>query len=205
MAISRGRASAILLLTGGYSRRFDGGGKLQAVIDGRTRVIDVVADNLAKLGVPVFEAGIGLTKFPWVHGTQYKSPLVGVARGYEAIASDFGTFDLSIFVVAGDMVKLDPRTVETIVNFPSTRTVIPYDGSLQVLAARWGKSSLEMARLMAETNPSFSLRSALGEDVVILDDRRWRGGASPFFDIDTYDDLRRFRSSYLGIKDASQY
>lgn len=200
-----GRAVAILLLTGGHSRRFGGGAKLQAEIGEGVRVIDLVVANLSQVGLPIFEAGIGLTELPKVQGTQFKSPLVGVARGYEAISTEFGTSEISLLVVAGDMVALDAATLSTVGSFPSSRSVVPFDGSLQILGARWSRRSLEMAQFIAETHPSFSLRSALGEGAIVLDDRRWRGDSSPFFDIDTYDDLRRFRSSFLGLKDAPQY
>ena len=204
MAEFRSRAEAILLLTGGRSRRFGGGGKLQTEVVAGLRVIDIVSRNVAQVGLPVFEAGIGITQFHKVQGTQYKTPLVGVARGFDEIARTFGNSEISILVVAGDMVALDPATMRVISAFPSKGSVVPFDGSLQILGARWGPSSLEMAKFMAITHPTFSLRSALGGNTLTLDDRRWREH-SPFFDIDTAEDLLAFRRNFLNHDRATRF
>ncbi|MDA8196645.1 MAG: hypothetical protein M0019_05460 [Actinomycetota bacterium] len=194
MASERGSAVAVLLLTGGYSRRFANGMKLEAKVTDGNRVIDVVADNLSQVGLPVFEAGLGMTDFNQITGTQFTSPLVALAKGFSVIAEALGDENISIMVLAGDMVALDPITITRVATFPSARSVVPFDGSLQVLGARWGHASLALARSMAMTHPKYSLRSALGEGVVILDDRRWRV-RSPFSDIDTFEDLEDFKQN----------
>ena len=181
---------AILILSGGKSTRF-GSDKLCALASGK-RVIDHTTNAFATLKQSVFEAGRGYTTATLIDDTVGIDPLSAIARSWTTILTMKIEIPDSLMVISGDLPNLDSGTLIRLMEFPGTWSVVPDDGQLQPLCARWSTKALERSIELCEgTTGAVAVKRALNTGTVLLRDQSWSesGIISPFFDIDTVDDL----------------
>ena len=184
------KTCAILILSGGKSTRF-GSDKLGALALGK-RVIDHTTNAFAALTQSVFEAGRGYTTATLIDDTVGIDPLSAIARSWKTILTMKIKVPDSLMVVSGDLPNLDSETVVRLMEFPGTWSVVPDDGQPQPLCARWSTKALDRSIKLCEgTTGAVAVKRALNTGTVVLRDQSWResGIISPFFDIDTVDDL----------------
>ena len=192
-----------LLLTGGRSSRFPGD-KLLARLVGLP-LVERVANAVHEAGIHAFEIGPGYTSLPRIEGTERRNPLTAVGAGWQGIATLLGRKPASMLVVSGDLGNIDSATLSFLARFPGAASVVPFDGSYQPLCARWSRSALETAAKLGNDERAHAVRAALDGGHITWRDRRWTadGILSPFFDVDTEEDLSILEKSIRdGQKEA---
>jgi molybdopterin-guanine dinucleotide biosynthesis protein A len=194
-----GAGVAGLLLTGGASRRM-GSDKALLEVDGR-RLIDRAAAALAAVADPVLEVGPGWSDLPSVREDPPGSgPLAAVSAGAAALRA--AGHDGAVLVLAVDMPRVGVEVLRLLAERPGLATVVPLaDGHPQVLCGRYGPDALaEVDRLLAAGGKSLRLMveamAARGR-AAWMEPEEWEPVAGPgaFSDLDTPDDLRRFREA----------
>ena len=180
---------AALILTGGSSSRFHKD-KLSAPLLG-ARVVDRAIAAVGELDIDAFEAGPGYSKLARIADTEGSNPLAAIAKGWLGIQSSAANPPQSVLVVSGDLGNIDACTLSFLVDFPGSFSVVPDDGNFQPLCARWASDALWRAVSIAAEPRVYPVRAALGANQVTWRDTRWRemGVISPFFDVDTGEDL----------------
>ena len=192
-----------MLLTGGRSSRFPGD-KLRARLAGLP-LVERVANAIHAAGIDAFEIGPGYTSLPRVEGTERRNPLTAVGAGWLGVADLMGRKPASMLVVSGDLGNIDSATLSFLARFPGAASVVPFDGSYQPLCARWSFSALEMAAELGRDERAHAVRAALDGGHITWRESRWRAGGilSPFFDVDTVEDLSILEKSIRdGQKEA---
>ena len=190
-----------LLLTGGRSSRFPGD-KLRARLAGLP-LVERVANAIRAAGIDAFEIGPGYTSLPRVKGTERRNPLTAVGVGWQGVAELIGRKPASMLVVSGDLGNVDSATLSFLARFPGATSVVPFDGSYQPLCARWSLEALETAAELGRDERAHAVRAALDGGHITWSDSRWRAGGilSPFFDVDTVEDLSILEKS---IRDGQE-
>ncbi len=180
-----------MLLTGGRSSRFPGD-KLRAELDGRP-LVEHVVDAIEKAGILAFEIGPGYTPLPRIEGTERRNPLTAVGAGWRGVANLLHHAPSAMLVVSGDLGNIDSATLSFLARFPGAASVVPFDGSYQPLCARWSRAALDLAAQLGGGDRAHAVRAALDGGHVTWRDSRWVSEKvlSPFFDVDTVDDLER--------------
>jgi molybdopterin-guanine dinucleotide biosynthesis protein A len=175
---------AALLLTGGASRRM---GFDKALIRVGGELLSMRIARLARtVSDPVFEVGPGYTELPLAPETTPGSgPLAALADGVAALRG--GGFDGPALVLATDLVLIDALTLEALVRWPGTGSVVPrHDGRPQPLCARWSAADLDSAAAMVAAGER-SLKPLLARPGVELTGAI---DAGRLRDADTPEDLR---------------
>jgi molybdopterin-guanine dinucleotide biosynthesis protein A len=179
-----------VLLTGGASRRL-GTDKATIVFDGETlaaraaRVLAVVCD-------PVVEVGPGVSGLRAVReDPPGAGPLAALVAGADALGRD-----APVLLLACDMPFVDVALLELLATWPGEGTVVPVAGErVQYTCARYGTATLDRARTaMAEGGRA--LKQVVDGAATLVDESQWRAVAPlhAFADVDTPDDLARWRS-----------
>lgn len=187
-----------MLLTGGRSSRFPGD-KLRAQLGGRP-LVEWAAGAILQAGIDAFEIGPGYTSFPRIQGTERRNPLTAVGAGWQGVTALLGQSPASMLVVSGDLGNIDSTTLSFLARFPGAASVVPFDGSYQPLCARWSRSALESAVELGRDQHPHAVRAALDGGHITWRDSRWaeEGILSPFFDVDTDEDLSILEKSIRG-------
>ncbi|MFM7060313.1 MAG: molybdenum cofactor guanylyltransferase [Actinomycetes bacterium] len=188
-----------LLLTGGASRRM-GTPKAAIEVDGETLAVRT-ARVLTSVCDPVIEVGPGYTELPVVReDPPGEGPLAAFVAGSAHLSAG-----IPILMVACDLPDLDPTLLRVLAEHPGTGGVIPEsEGRLQTLCARYGVEARRVAPELLATGAR-SLRALLdaSEHEVLLEDAWSRMvTADTFHDLDTPEDLARFRSTRATGSDA---
>ncbi|MDA8262990.1 MAG: NTP transferase domain-containing protein [Actinomycetota bacterium] len=180
-----------LLLTGGRSSRFPGD-KLRAKLAGGT-LVEHVVNALEDAGIMSFEIGPGYTPLTRIEGTERRDPLTAVGAGWRGVANLLDRLPSAMLVVSGDLGNINSATLSFLARFPGTASVVPFDGSYQPLCARWSRAALDLAAQLGGGDRPHAVRAALDGGQVTWRDSRWasEGFPSPFFDVDTVQDLER--------------
>jgi molybdopterin-guanine dinucleotide biosynthesis protein A len=107
--------------------------------------------------------------------------------------------DVPILMVACDLPYLDPTMLRILADHPGAGGVVPEaEGRLQPLCARYGVGARRAAPdLLAEGHRSLRSLLAIG-DHEVLPEPQWAlvVGADVFRDVDTPEDLERFRAAH---------
>ena len=194
-----GAGVAGLLLTGGASRRM-GSDKALLEVDGR-RMVDRAAAVLAAVADPVLEVGPGWSGLPAVReDPPGAGPLAAVSTGAAALRA--AGHDGPVLVLAVDMPRVGVEVLRLLAERAGPATAVPLaDGHPQVLCGRYGPKALaEVDRLLAAGGKSLRLMiegmAARGE-AAWVEPEEWEPVAGPgaFSDVDTPEDLRRFREA----------
>ncbi len=154
-------------------------------------MVDRVISVVSSLGLEVFEAGRGYSDFTQIPNTEGSNPLRAIAIAWSTICESQRAAAQSLMVISGDLANIDSETLRFMISFPGQFSVVPNDGSLQPLCARWASDALERAVAIANKTEVSAVRAALGINQVTWTDTKWRnpGVISPFFDVDTIEDL----------------
>lgn len=189
--------TVILLLTGGESKRFHSD-KLVAELNSK-RLIDHVIGTIiqSNLASKCYEVGRNYSDFHQIPKTIVNDPLTAIGIAWSYLKSISTITPKNALVLAGDTFNLTTEIVDFLYWFPGDFNVVPDDGHLQPLCARWSSMSLESAAKNHLARRNQRVRSALIGPTLTLYDTRWSLGqkGSPFEDIDTVEDLERLRGS----------
>lgn len=189
-----------LLLTGGASRRM-GTPKAAIEIGGETLAVRT-ARLLASVCEPVLEVGPGHTDLEVVREEPAgQGPLAAFVAGSAALPAD-----VPILMVACDLPDLDPTLLRILAEHPGTAGVVPEsEGRLQTLCARYGVEARRVApELLAAGERSLRALLEASEHEVLLEDAWSRMvAAASFRDVDTPEDLERFRLARATEADGS--
>lgn len=154
-------------------------------------MVDHVISVVSSLGLKTYEAGPGYSDFSQIPNTEGSNPLRAIATAWSAMCESEVRAPRSLVVISGDLANIDADTLRFMIGFPGEFSVAPNDGSLQPLCARWASDALWRAVAIARNPKVSAVRVALGANLVTWRDSRWRepGVISPFFDVDTIEDL----------------
>jgi molybdopterin-guanine dinucleotide biosynthesis protein A len=176
-----------VLLTGGASRRM-GTDKARLVLNGESLAVRS-ARVLAAVCDPVVEVGHGVSGLPAVlEDPPGAGPLVAFLAGVGALGRPH-----AVILLACDLPNVSSQTLELLVEWPGSGTVIPVvDGRMQYACARYGRAALDEAEA-ALLGGDTSLRALAGAACELVSEADWGGVASAltFADVDTPEDVRR--------------
>jgi len=155
---------------------------------------------LATVCDPVLEVGPGYTDLAVVReDPPGQGPLAAFVAGSAHLPAG-----VPIIMVACDMPDIDPALLRVLIAHPGDGTVVPEaEGRLQTLCARYGVAARAAAPdLLAAGERSLRSLLAAGDHEVLLEDA-WSRMVTPdaFRDLDTPEDLERFRAERSSLGD----
>lgn len=152
---------------------------------------------------PVLEVGPGYTDLEHVREDPAgQGPLAAFVAGSARLPAG-----VPLMMVACDMPDLDPVLLRVLAEHPGDATVVPEaEGRLQTLCARYGVAARTVApQLLAAGERSLRGLLTAADHEVLLEDA-WSRMVTPdaFRDLDTPDDLARFRATRAAIADRGR-
>jgi molybdopterin-guanine dinucleotide biosynthesis protein A len=166
--------------------------KTQLVVAGSTMAVRT-ANLLRRVVASAVEVGPGLSGLSSLREEPAGAgPLAAVVAGWDTLRD--GGYGAAL-VVAGDLPFVSEPLLRLLVEWESTRSVVPVvDGRDQPLCARWSREDLDEARELLVRGERSLRHLSKRSNVDYLDESTWGRVATwrEFADVDTPDDLRRF-------------